>query len=383
MALDNVFRVLSIAIWIAVIWRGLLARGLSELWWACVLLGITATLTISTTVEWFDTVTGHLWLSALVPNLAAVTAATLVVRWQIRVTHLLDPPRGQQRALVVVLVAVLGVLSLTWFGASLSTPAQPGIRWIPSALLNSSPMAAHWLIFYSFILATTISFTTAASRETRVLPPGELRLSLRMLIAAGVCLSGWAAFGVIRRVGALLGHPVIVADLTDVLLVVFFVLFLTGVTLPLLRRKHQRGEPGAVAADVTKLWNWIVPTSPADAGDLFPALIEIRDRMWVLQQWVTHDQLSAAAGLARRLGLIGTSARAFTAAVCLQMAMSAAQSGLAHAADPADLSQLGGGRSPVQEAHWLAAIARARGDHDIAAAAAKIFYHSSTRAAEG
>lgn len=393
MATDNAFRVVSIAIWVAVIWRGVLARGLSELWWSCVLLAVITTLRIGSNVAWFDAVTGHIWLSVLVSNLAAVAAATLVVRWQTKVSYFAEAPRAHQQVLLAAMTTTMAVLVATWFAAPLATAPAAEETWIPQSVLSDPFMAVHWLVYYLFLFAVMVVFTIAAGREVRALHRGELRFSLQMLIAAAACLLIWATVGIGMQIGDLFGStsPLQMMSAANILLMVFFVLFLAGISLPLLRRDRRRREPGMVAQEVARLWWWISGHTDddiegpfvAEPDDLFPRLVEIRDRMWILQQWVPRQQFDAATHLARRLGLTGAGGRAFTAAVCLELGMSAAREDLARAIEPADLSKLGGGRSQVQEAQWLARISRARRAHDTEAAAVKILLHFPTVAVEG
>lgn len=90
-------------------------------------------------------------------------------------------------------------------------------------------------------------------------------------------------------------------------------------------------------------------------------VIDIRDRMWWLQRFVSPADLAAASRQARAEGLLfGTRARAYVAAACLHLAAErGGGNGQPVAPPPANLSRLGGGRTIGQEAYWLAAVSDA------------------------
>lgn len=81
---DDLVRVVGIVCWVVVIGRGLRARTLNELWWACVLLAVVTTLAITSNAQWIADVTGVGALATLLSDVAAVGAAALVVRSQAR-----------------------------------------------------------------------------------------------------------------------------------------------------------------------------------------------------------------------------------------------------------------------------------------------------------
>ncbi|NMI01652.1 DUF6545 domain-containing protein [Pseudonocardia acidicola] len=372
---ENVYRGIAVALWVAVLRRGLRASKLGASWWASVLLALVATLKIGSNAELFDRLTGHVWLSVLVANLAAAAAAALVVGSQLVAAR--PPGRRGRRLVAVALVVVLVVMAATWFASPLHTPPGPGETWIPRVVLGDAAMATHWLVYHLFLLALAATFLCAGVREIRELPAGVSRQALVLVAASSLCAAAWAGGAVVVQAGELLGRPFPppATVLLNGLLVAFFALFLAGICLPVLRAARRRHDPEQVRRDVTRLWQWLTGRPSGDHrriitdDELFGLLVEVRDRMWLLQQWVGRDQLSAAAGVARRLGLVGEPGRAFTAAVCLEIGLTALAADADRAADPADLSRLGGGQSEKQEALWLAEVQRARTLHDAAAAA--------------
>jgi hypothetical protein len=112
--------------------------------------------------------------------------------------------------------------------------------------------------------------------------------------------------------------------------------------------------------------------------DLFVAVVEIRDRIWTLQRWVRPEDVDAAVGLGRDLGLRGAQAQAFALAVCLEIAVAGVAAGDEEEVDVADLSALGGGATEQAEVAWLAQVQHARVTHGAAAAARDLSAELST-----
>ncbi|MGI5126418.1 DUF6545 domain-containing protein [Pseudonocardia sp. CA-107938] len=359
---DDVVRAIAILCWGVVILRGVRARRLDETWWACLLLAVTTTVTIASNAQLLADLTGIGALATLLADVTAVLAAAVLVRGlahaSVRADH-----RPVPAAAVVggTAVAVVGLVA-TWLSAPHSA----------STSATHPAVALHWLLLHTALLAAVSVIGLAKLREVRVLPLSSVRSATVLLLFAAACLGLASALGVLTQVAALTGTEPAgpLPHLTLLLQSAFVVLFLVGVTMPLLRPAHS----GGVVDEVAALADWLgCPRVEAPSEGLFPVLVEIRDRMWELQQHLDRAQVAAAAVHARRLRLSGTSARAFTAAVCLQIGLSAeAADPDGRATDPADLSRLGGGRTPAEEARWLAAITRARRVRDVSGAARRI-----------
>jgi hypothetical protein len=371
---DDVVRAIAILCWAVVIWRGVRARRLDETWWACLLLAGTTTVTITSNAQLLADLTGVSALATLVANVAAVLAAAVLVRWQAQASIRADHRPVPLPALVGCTGAVLTGLVATWLSAphAAATPA------------THPAVALHWLLLHTALLAVVAVVGVAKVREVRALPLSSMRSATLLLLCAAASLGLASALGVTTQAAALAGTAPAgpLPQLTLVLQAVFVVLFLAGVSIPLLRP----AQSGGIADEVGALAAWLgcpeiepVPDGSGQVGAfrLFPLLVEIRDRMWELQQHVDRRQVAAAAAHARRLRLSATSARAFTVAVCLELGLAAEESEPdGRSADPADLSRLGGGRTPGEEARWLAAITRVRRTQAVAAAARRIAAHT-------
>jgi hypothetical protein len=309
-------------------------------------------------------------LATLVANLSAVLAAALLVRWQSLASIRADQGPFPLPVLVGCTGVVLAGLVATWLSAphSADTPA------------THPAVALHWLLLHAALLVAVSVLGRAKLREVRTLPLSGLRTATTVLLFAAACLGTSAALGVVTQAVALGGTPPSgpLPHLTALLQGVFVVLFLIGVSVPLVRPASVAG----LADEVHALGTWLgiadIELASAEPGrapgfELFPLLVEIRDRMWELQQNIDRRDVAAATVHARRSRLTGTSARAFITAVCLEIGLAAeADDPEARSADPADLSRLGGGRVPAEEARWLAAITRVRRTQDVSAAARRI-----------
>lgn len=373
-AADDVVRAIAILCWAVVIWRGLRARSLDETWWACLLLALTTTVSIMSNAQLLADVTGVSALATLVANTTAVLSAALLVRWQALASTRADDGPIPLPALVGCTGVVVTGLVATWLSAphSADTPA------------THPAVALHWLLLHAGLLAAVSVVGVAKLREVRVLPLSELRTAAVFLLFAAACLGTGSALGVVTQAVAVAGTPPAgpLPHLTALLQGVFVVLFLAGISLPLIRRAH----PSGIADEVGALATWLgcpdVEPAPDEPGrapgfELFPLLVEIRDRMWALQQHVGRRDVAAAVAHARRLRLGGVTARAFATAVCLEIGLAAESDDPdSRSADPADLSRLGGGRTPAEEARWLAAIARVRRTQDVSRAARRIAAHT-------
>jgi hypothetical protein len=373
---DDVARAIAILCWAVVIWRGVRARHLDETWWACLLLALTTTVTITSNAQLLADLTGVGALATLVANVTAVLAAAVLVRWQAQASIRADHRPVPLAALVGCTgVAVAGLLA-TWLSAphAATTPA------------THPAVALHWLLLHAALLVVVAVVGLAKLREVRALPLSSMRSATLLLLGGAASLGLASVLGVMTQVTALAGTAPTgpFPQLTQLLQAAFVVLFLTGVSIPLLRPAQSGGAADEVAALAVWLGCPEVEPVPDGSGQvgafrLFPLLVEIRDRMWELQQHVDRRQVAAAAAHARRLRLSGTSARAFTVAVCLQLGLAAEESEPdGRSADPADLSRLGGGRTLAEEARWLAAITRARRTQDVSAAARRIAAHTPT-----
>lgn len=372
-SVDDSVRALAILAWAVVIWRGVRARSLDETWWSCVLLAFAATVTITSNAQLLADVTGVSALATLLANVSAVLAAALLVRWQALASIRADHGPFPIPALVGCAGVAVAGLVVTWLSAPHS----------PDTAATHPAIALHWLTVHAALLAASSVVGLAKLREVRALPPSGIRAATTFLLAAAACLSLASALGVVMAVAALAGTPPsgplphLVAQLRGACVL----LFLAGISAPLIRPAATAGIADEVGALASRLGCPEVELAPDVSGTapglrLFPLVVEIRDRMWELQQRVDRRDVAAATAHARRLRLTGTSARAFTTAACLEVGLAAeAEDPDGRSADPADLSRLGGGRTPAEEARWLATITRVRRTQDVAGAARRIRGH--------
>lgn len=372
---DYIFIVVDLALWAAVIWHRAQAKAVGELWWSCVGIALIITLKIGVFADPFNQLTGGIYLDELVIHLTGIAVVTLTLGWVVLIRYGSRQP--YQRARIATAAAMMVFLTVTWLLAPIyDIPASED--WIPETVLADPVMSVHWLGIHLYLLAFCVLFVRLAGKEVRALPPGYVRLSVGLLVAAAVLLGlNNAAESVAQIVVLATGaaESAVLMTAVNAVLVAVFALFFLAVTIPLARYRGG-GAAGASAPDVrvASLWAWIQDAgSPgpstgqqsmalASPGEsLMDQVIDIRDRMWWLQGFVAPADLAAASRQARAQGLVfGTRARAYVTAVCLQLAAERAGSEAAPVSPPpANLGRLGGGRTISQEAHWLAAVSDA------------------------
>jgi hypothetical protein len=343
----------------AVLWRGLLAHRLGELWWCCLSVAVAAVLGVDAVATGLDGAT-QLPVSGLLGRLAAVSAAALAVRWLLR--HGDRPERPSVVAPTAVIVAP--ALIVTWL---LGTPTGS-----PDGLAT----ILHWVGFAGFLLAALVIFLRRGLPAVDGLPAGRLRVCMSLLLVAAAALFLWLLTGTLGALAARLGLPVpaALAPTMDYLLTAVFGLFAAGVLGALMdgRRGERRFGGAAVYPELVSLRTWLTrspaPPHPSigapgdrfDVDGVLDLVVEIRDRFHELQRFLTPGAVAAAAARCRRARPSGVDADAWTAAVCLELAMAARLRREPAACAGADLSALGGGDTVSAEAEWLARVSYAR-----------------------
>lgn len=361
--MEHLHRVVVVAAWIALLIWAYRGDALGRWWCSAALLTTAATLSTPSTGGVIDAALGLAGLSASAAHAAVTAAAGLALRAQLAAAH----PTSTTAAL----------------GSTAYLLAAPA-SLIATGLLAAAPV--HQVLYHAAVAAAATVFAFSGYTEIGELAAGRPRAVAQLLTAAATAVVAWAALAALRTIAAQNPpppqgppaqdpRPVDLVGALDIgaggFLALAYACACAGVVLAAVHRRDTIGRPGGQSRDALALWNWLCDTDQ-DSEDLFGVVIETRDRMWLTQQWVAVDDLAAATHLARRLGLGGQAARAFITAVCLELGLRAVEDNTARPAESADLSRLGGGTSPEEEAAWFAAVWRARIDHHAAAAAAVI-----------
>lgn len=366
--LDWLYRVTAVAGWLLLWWWGRAAgrRGpLPALWWAGCVLAVAATLRTVPATLVLDRLTGQSWLSVLVAHLLVGAAAVIVVAVQIA-TRTPMTRRVLRTLWTVALVAAAGLSTSWWFAAQTATwPAAQLPATGAAAVVVPAGRAAelHQGLFGLVVLAAAMTVGISVVRELVDTPPGPLRVPLGLTVAAAACATSWAAVQAGAAIAPAWGGGIIPDTLAVLDLVIVGLagtLVVAAVAVYRMSLRELPAEPDRVLDELVELRDALVEPGTAGAGreDLFGLLIEVRDRMWLLQQRISSQQLTRAGMVARSMGLLGDTARAFTAAVAVEVAMRN---------DPAllpvhsgDISRLGGGDDEEQEALWLSQVQRCR-----------------------
>lgn len=369
-ATDYIFVAVALALWAAVIWHRTQARAVGELWWSCVCLAVIISLKIGVIADPFNQLTGGIYLDELIIHLVGVAMVTLTLSWLVLVRF--GTRRAFAKSRLTASGLTLAFLVITWFLAPIyDIPASSD--WIPAPVLAAPDMAVHWLGINVYLLAFSIAFVALAWQESRTLPPGFVRLSIRFLLAAAVLFglnnaAETAAQIVVLATGQ--AESTWLMELVNAVLMVVFALFLLAIAIPLARRNRTAAATANTDARVESLWRWIQSAGTGqpegeqnialdDGGTtLLDQVVDIRDQMWLLQRYIGPEDLAAAGRQARARGhLFGVRARAYIAATCLDLAAQRrAEQTRPVPPPPANLARLGGGRTIDQEAHWLASV---------------------------
>lgn len=334
---------LAIGMWTVVLWRIAVARTGSELMWACAAVAVVATLQIDTVRQAIDRGGAQPELSTLASHLVASAAAGLLATWQLALSGPLDRVRRTRSMLGGGFVLVAVALVVTWFASSAHTGT------------------VHSVVFCSWLGTMLVVFLRSARARVGVLPAGDTRQALCLLMASAVGLLAWATAGAAEHVAGVNWRALRLPD-PRILLAPTTALFLVAVCWTLIGRDRLRYDAEAIPRDLADLWRWLRGPGGLDQPpkDLMELVVEIRDLIWHLQRHVPRTYVPEALRAARRQGLGSVRARAFAAAICLELGL-VARTAAADAVHPADLSELGGGVSPQQEACWLAGVWRATG----------------------
>ncbi|GEL25751.1 hypothetical protein PSU4_47050 [Pseudonocardia sulfidoxydans NBRC 16205] len=388
-AVDTAVKVLAVLLWLAVLvgsrrggarlrtvaWIGVLAAGM--------------TLRIAALGATLDILTGRLGLSVLISNLLLITGSALLACTQLRVRC---RPRLAGAGAGAGAVAVAGWVVGVWAGPASVVPQG----FLP--MLGRTGVLVSLLGFYLFFVAAAVVLAQASTTTLRDLAPGTLRRDLTAIVALAGAVLAWALTGAVLVVVALVRGGGLNPALFTVLEGGLALLVAAGLAVgagPLLRGRGE--DPALLHQQVRELHRWLFERTPTPTptglgtgtgtgtggggpADMFVAVVEIRDRMWLVQRWVRPADADRAVRMGRQLGLSSSGARAFAAAVCLEIGVA----GMV-ADDPtenlsADLGALGGAATEEQEVIWLAQVHRARAQGHTVAAAADIFYRDDRTA---
>jgi hypothetical protein len=373
--MEQLHRVVVVAAWIGMLIWAYRGDSLGRWWCSAALLTAAATLSTPGTGGVVDTAVGLTGLSASVAHAAVTAAAGLALRAQLAAARPTSTTAARASSAYLLVAPTVA---------------------IATGLLAAPPV--HGVLYYGAVGVAAAVFALSGYSEIRELTAGRPRAVAQLLTAAAVAVAAWAGLATMRTIAAPIPEvqspqpqtpqPVALVGALDIGAGGFLALAAAcagaGLVLAVVHRRDTVGRSGEQIRDVLALWNWLCDTGN-NSVDLFGVVIETRDRLWLTQRWVDVDDLAAATHLARRLGLGGQPARAFITAVCLEIGLCAIEDNMARPAESADLSRLGGGTSPEEEAAWFAAVWRSRIDHHAAAAAAVIRYasHSITESGRG
>lgn len=379
--LDWLYRATAVAGWLLLWWWGRAAgrRGrLPALWWAGCMLAIAATLRTVPATLVLDQVTGQSWLSVLIAHLLALGAAMIVVTVQL--ASRAPMTRRVRRTLwTAALTAAAGLVTSWWFAAQAATWPTADLPAAAVIVLPEPAAIAHQGLFALVVLTAAMTVGISVVRELVDTPPGALRVPLGLMVGTAACGASWAAVQAGAAIapawnGGIIPSMLGVLDLVVVALAAMLVMTVAAVYRTSLRTVTD--DPDRILDEVVELRDWLVELGAAGAGreDLFGLLIEVRDRMWLLQQQVSSGQLTRAGMATRAMGLFGDTGRAFTAAVALEVAMR--NDPTLRPAHCADISRLGGGADEEQEALWLSEVQRCRTTQPVSTAASWVLEHT-------
>lgn len=253
-SIDYAYLAIVVALWAAVFWYRAQSRGSGELWWSCVCIAAIITLKIGVIADPFNRLTGGVYLDQLIIHLVGIVMVTLTLSWLVLARF--GTRHALPRARLGAAAGMLVFLVVTWFLAPIyDIPASSD--WIPAEVQVDPVMAVHWLGFHLYLFAFTVAFTVLAWPAARTLPPGSVRLSIRLLIVGAVLFglkSGAESLAQITVFATGQAEPAWLMQTVNVVVLLVFALFLLAVTIPLALR---RNAPSTADDPTETLWGWI------------------------------------------------------------------------------------------------------------------------------
>lgn len=384
-ALDWLYRAVAVGAWVLLGgWgRGASRRGpLPPLWWAGCAVAVAATLRTVPATLVLDRVSGQQWLSVPFAHLLTVGAAAVAVADQLATRQPMT--RLVRRGLYAAAAAGGALLVVTWWPARPSGTSTTGAGG-PVVVTASGLIIAHQTVFGLLVALAAVTVGISVLRELVDAAAGPWPVQLGLMAAVAGCVTAWGAVQAGAVAAPLWGGGIAADTLAGLDIATLGLAAMLAAAAVVVYRRSLRStpeDPHRVHDDVVRLREWLAGPDPdagaaPGGGDVFGLLVEVCDRVWMLQQRISPQQLARAEMVARSAGLLGQPGqpgRAFAAAVALEV-------GMRNDPDlrpprPADISRLGGGQDEAQEARWLAAVQRARTEHPVSTAANWVLEHT-------
>ncbi|GGM79183.1 hypothetical protein GCM10012275_57220 [Longimycelium tulufanense] len=339
-------------------------------WFTLLTLGLGVTMLQSGLSRALNRLTG-IPLSSLVSGLLAVSLVTALLAFAVRVWQGTDTgPAPWQRLRMGYALATAVVMSVSFaFTVMHDVPARD--RFLPP-VGTFNALTVYWLTYLSYMFVVNVWATVLFWRELPRVRSWLVRTAVLLLALATTVIVVYSG----TRVAAVFSTTPELIRLGLLLSSTYFVLVALGCSVAAIEPLAQGAVSWWHCTKLYPLWRnlchavphvalqkprgWFLDVLAVRNGQLrlHRRLIEIRDGLLVLRDWVTPADLERIDAAVTGAGLNGDGAESARTACWLQVAIHAKQVGNPRiATEPLDLARHGGSDAD-SELRWLRAVAK-------------------------
>jgi len=350
-----------------------------------VIAAITASVTATRAPveEALRRITGITQIPELFKHLAVIVASSALLVVVARITA---TSRGRSTAALTILpraaigVSIAMAAIFPWAadhaGPDYFLPTEPEL----------SPLTAYWVVYLGYVTVMVVFFSRLFLRYTRSAATGPLRTSLPLI---GLGMLGAAVYVLLRAALLLIPDNQVVIELHRLASFVTFLAFSAGVAVSSSHRWRKAIRDYRSLQRLYPLWRTLYTAVPHIALErprprlidgltfrvpghrLYRRIIEIRDGLLTLREWVTPERLEQIHLDVSAAGLTGDDAEAATTYCWMEAARLAKEQKLPTVEEPPDIVRHGGADID-SELRWLLQVAAARDNRQVRACVARI-----------
>lgn len=381
-AIANALELLTlVTLWIITLARfptAIRSRQQRPVWLVVAALTISITSTRGPVEEALRRLTGIAQIPEIFKHLAVVVASSALLLVVARITATSQGSTGA--ALAVLPRAAIGV-SIAMVAIFPFAADHAGPDYFLPAEVALSPLTAYWVLYLGYVAVMVVFFARLLLRYSRRASSGPLRTSLPF-IGLGMFFAG--AYVVLRGVLLLAPTNQLLIELHRFASFLAFLGFSTGVAISSSHRWRKAIRDYRSLQRLYPLWRTLCAAVPHIALEpprprfvdaltfrvpghrLYRRIIEIRDGLLTLREWVTPTLLAQIHRDLAAAGLTGDDAEAATTYCWMEAARQAKRDQRPTVEEPPDIVRHGGADID-SELQWLLRVAAARRNQQVRA----------------